>query len=117
ELRLEEENGILKGGEDGAVIEPNAPEKSSLYARMILPLDHEDHMPPKDKEQPTKEELDIIKIWIANGNPFNKSIGEIGLKKESIQAFFPKAKDDTYPDVAVAEISLDTITALKKKGF
>ena len=117
ELRLEEANGILKGGEDGLVIEPNEPEKSALYARMILPLDHEDHMPPKDRDQPSKEELDIIKIWIANGNPFDRSIGEMGLKKESVQAFFPKAKDDTYPDVEVAEISQDTVTALKKKGF
>ena len=117
ELRLEEENGILKGGESGLIIEPNDPEKSSLYARLILPLEHEDHMPPKDKDQPSKEELDIIKIWIANGNSFNKSIGEIGLKKEAIQSFFPKAKDDTYPDVEVAEISQDTIAVLKKKGF
>jgi hypothetical protein len=74
-------------------------------------------MPPKDKDQPSKEELDIIKVWIANGNPFNKSIGEMGLKKESIQAFFPKAKDDTYPDVEVAEVSADTILSIKKKGF
>ncbi|MEQ8422390.1 MAG: c-type cytochrome domain-containing protein, partial [Arenibacter algicola] len=117
ELRLEEENGILQGGEDGLVIEPNDPEKSSLYARMILPLDHEDHMPPKDKDQPSKEELDIIKTWIANGNSFDKSIGEMGLKKELVQAFFPKAKDDTYPDVEVAEVSADTISAIKKKGF
>jgi hypothetical protein len=117
ELQLEEENGILKGGENGAVIEPNDPEKSSLYARMILPLDHEDHMPPKDKDQPSKEELDIIKTWIAKGNSFDKSIGEMGLKKELAQTFFPKAKDDTYPDVEVAEVSADTISAIKKKGF
>jgi uncharacterized membrane protein len=117
ELQLEEENGILKGGENGLVIEANDPENSSLYARLILPLEHEDHMPPKDKDQPSKEELDIIKVWIANGNPFKKSIGEMGLKKESIQAFFPKAKDDTYPDVEVAEVSADTILSIKKKGF
>ncbi|MEQ8218504.1 MAG: c-type cytochrome domain-containing protein [Arenibacter sp.] len=117
ELQLEEENGILKGGEDGLVIEPNDPEKSSLYARLILPLEHEDHMPPKDKDQPSKEEMDVIKIWIANGNSFNKSIGELGLKKELFYAFFPKEKDDTYPNVAVSEISVDTIASLKKKGF
>lgn len=117
ELRLEEANGILKGGENGAAIEPNDPENSSLYARMVLPLDHEDHMPPKDKDQPSKEELDIIKIWIAKGNPFDKSIGDMGLKKESIQAFFPKAEGNTYPNVEVAEISQDTIVALKKKGL
>ena len=117
ELLLEEENGILKGGENGAIIEPNDPENSALYARLILPLDHEDHMPPKDKDQPSKEELDIIKTWIANGNSFDKSIGEMGLKKELFHSFFPKKKDDTYPDVVVAEVSADTISAIKKKGF
>jgi hypothetical protein len=117
ELQLEEENGILKGGENGLVIEANDPENSALYARLVLPLDHEDHMPPKDKDQPSKEELDIIKIWIANGNSFDKSLGEMGLKKESVQAFFPKAKDITYPDVEVAEVSADTISAIKNKGF
>ena len=117
ELQLEEENGILKGGENGAVIEPNDPENSSLYARLILPLDHEDHMPPKDKTQLSKEEIDIIKNWIANSNSFEKKIGELGLKKELFQAFFPKAKDETYPDVKVAEVPKDTIAAIKKKGF
>jgi len=117
ELQLEEENGILKGGENGAVIELNDPEKSELYARMILPLEHEDHMPPKDKTQPSLEEIEIIKTWIANKHSFDKSIGELGLKKELFHSFFPKKKDDTYPDVAVAEVLADTIAALKKKGF
>ncbi|MCM4150953.1 hypothetical protein DHD05_05050 [Arenibacter sp. N53] len=117
ELQLEEENGILKGGENGAVIESNDPEKSSLYARLILPHDHEDHMPPKDKTQLSKEEIDIIKNWIANDNSFDKKIGELGLKKELFRAFFPKAKDETYPDVDIAEVPKDTISAIKKKGF
>ncbi|RAJ07964.1 c-type cytochrome domain-containing protein [Arenibacter echinorum] len=117
ELQLEEENGILRGGEDGVVIEPNDPEKSALYARLILPLEHEDHMPPKDKTQPSIEEIEIIKTWIAHKNSFDKTIGELGLKKELFYAFFPKEKDDTYPNVAVAEIPVDTIAALKNKGF
>ncbi|MBC8770367.1 hypothetical protein H4O18_20390 [Arenibacter sp. BSSL-BM3] len=117
ELQLEEENGILKGGEDGEVIEPNDPENSALYARMILPLEHEDHMPPKDKTQPSIEEIEIIKTWIANKNSFDKSLGELGLKKELFYSFFPKKKDDTYPDVTVAEVSADTIAAIKKNGF
>jgi len=117
ELQLEEENGILKGGENGEVIALNDPEKSSLFARLILPLEHEDHMPPKDKTQLSIEEIEIIKTWIANKNSFDKSIGELGLKKELFQTFFPKAKDDTYPGVEVAEIPADTISAIKKKGF
>jgi len=117
ELQLEEENGILKGGENGAIIETNDPENSSLYARLILPLEHEDHMPPKDKTQLTQDEIAVIKAWIANSNAFDKKIGELGLKKNLFQAFFPKVEDNTYPDVEVAEIVKDTISALKKKGL
>ncbi len=117
QLRLEEENGILKGGENGAVIEPNDPENSSLYARLILPLEHEDHMPPKDKTQLSKGEIAIIKAWITHSNPFDKKIGELGLNKNLFQDFFPKVEDNTYPDVEVAEIAKDTISALKKKGL
>ena len=117
ELQLEEENGILKGGENGAIIEANDPENSSLYARLILPLEHEDHMPPKDKTQLTPDEIAVIKAWIAHSNPFDKKIGELGLKKNLFKSFFPKAEDNTYPDVEVAEIAMDTISALKKKGL
>jgi len=48
--QLEEENGILKGGEGRRGIAPAIRKTVLLYARLILPLEHEDHMPPKDKD-------------------------------------------------------------------
>ncbi|SHI58695.1 Uncharacterized membrane protein [Arenibacter nanhaiticus] len=117
ELQLQEEKGILKGGENGAIIKTNDPENSSIYARLVLPLDHEDHMPPKDKTQLTKEEIEIIKAWIANNNDFDKKIGELGLQKELFTAFFPKTHKDIYPNITVAEASMDSIVSLKTKGL
>jgi len=117
ELQLDGENGILTGGENGAVIKPSDPENSSLYTRLVLPLDHEDHMPPKDKTQLTKEEIKIIKTWIANSNNFDKKIGELGLQRELFAAFFPKTNKSLYPKVRVAEASKDSIVALKNKGL
>jgi len=117
ELQLEGINGILKGGKDGAVIKVNDLENSPLYARLILPLEHEDHMPPKDKNQLSNEEIEIIRAWILNANSFDKSIAGLGLKKELFTAFFPKTFEDGYPDVIVPAVSKDSISVLKRKGL
>lgn len=117
ELQLHDLSGILKGGEGGDVIVPNMPEESPLFSRLILPLDHEDHMPPKDKIQLSLAEIAVIKAWISNGNSFDASIADLGLEKELFTSFFPKKPDNTYPDVQVAAAHTDTLTALKRKGF
>lgn len=117
DLQLHERSGILKGGESGDAIVPNDPEESPLYSRLILPMDHEDHMPPKDKVQLTQAEIGIIKAWIANSNSFDATIGDLGLDKALFTSFFPKAPDNPYPDVKVAAVAADTLTALKRKGF
>lgn len=117
QLQLLNRDGILKGGENGTIIEPNDPAKSSLYSRLILPLEHEDHMPPKDKSQLGKAEIEIIKIWIAHGNTFNKSIKELGLSKNPFHPFFLKKQDATYPNIAVGAVAIDTLLALKKTGI
>ena len=46
-LLLNSKNNIMKGGENGEVIVAGIPEESSLYARLLLPEHHEDHMPPQ----------------------------------------------------------------------
>ena len=116
-LRLHDRDGILKGGEDGDAIVAKDPDNSPLFSRLVLPMDHEDHMPPKDKVQLTQAEIGVIKAWIAHGNSFDAAIGDLGLEKALFSSFFPKAPDNSYPDVEVAAVPADTITALKRKGF
>lgn len=117
ELQLNDKNGILKGGESGSIIDRNNPEKSPLYSRLILPRDDEDHMPPKDKTQLTKEEIEVIKIWINNGNTFNKSIREIGIDRNTLSSFFVGKEDEFYPKVNVVAVSIDTLINIRKKGI
>ncbi|MEP7321316.1 MAG: c-type cytochrome domain-containing protein [Saprospiraceae bacterium] len=38
--------------------------KSEIYNRIILPVDHKDHMPPEGKSPMTKDEIELIKYWI-----------------------------------------------------
>ena len=69
-LRLDSEKFILKGGKNGAVLTSGNPEKSPLYAHLILPLGDDLHMPPKGKRQPTIQEIQLIHNWIKKGSPF-----------------------------------------------
>jgi hypothetical protein len=70
ELVLSTPDGIRKGGENGAVLVAGKPDESPLLSRCELPLDHDDHMPPEGKPQPTPAELAALRQWIAAGAPF-----------------------------------------------
>lgn len=75
-LRLDSRAAVLAGGEDGPVLVPGDPAASLLFQRASLPLEHEDHMPPEGKPQPTPEELAALEAWIAAGAPFGAESAE-----------------------------------------
>src|SRR5437867_4162667 len=52
---------MLKGGDDGPVIVPGKPDKSLLFK-----LVHSGEMPKRDKKL-TREQVTLIKQWIADG--------------------------------------------------
>lgn len=58
---------LYKGGEHGPIWQAGNAEKSELIVRALLPMDHEQHMPPKGKSQLTQEEVELISHWINNG--------------------------------------------------
>ena len=117
ELQLHTKEAILKGGENGEIISVNNAEESELFIRMNLPKEDDDHMPPKDKTQPTAEEVRLIKAWIDEGHPFDKTIGETGMKKELFSSFFPQKSDADYPDLTVVAIATDTIRKITQQGI
>lgn len=70
-LKLDSAEAILNGGEDGKIFEPGNPDKSDLFHRITVAADDDDAMPPKDKGQPLKkEQVALIKQWIAEGGNF-----------------------------------------------
>lgn len=83
-MRLDTFDGVMRGGEDGAVIVAGDPAKSLMMRRLLLPLDHEDHMPPAKKPQPTRAELDVLAWWIARGA--GRDVPLDGLADETIAA-------------------------------
>jgi hypothetical protein len=71
ELLLTTIEGIQKGGENGPVVVAGKPDESPLLTRCLLPLDDDEHMPPEGKPQPTVEELETLRQWIAAGAKFD----------------------------------------------
>lgn len=60
--------GLLKGGDSGNPgLTEGDPEQSELYKRVVLPPDHDDHMPPQGKTPLTENEITLLKYWIESG--------------------------------------------------
>lgn len=76
-LRLDQEAYILKGGEDGQTLVKGKADDSELMKRILLPLNDEDHMAPKEKPQLTNNEIALLKWWIDNGADFKKKFKDL----------------------------------------
>lgn len=73
-LRLDTVEWIMKGyvndeGETQKVVTPGDAEASELYTLTVLPEDHDDVM-PSSGDLLTKEQADILKLWINQGATF-----------------------------------------------
>ncbi len=66
-LRVDDLASLLKGGESGPAVVAGSVDKSPLVTRVMLPLEHDDHMPPADKPQLSADELELLKFWIERG--------------------------------------------------
>lgn len=73
-LRLDAPEYILKGGKGGVILVAGKTDESELIHRIVLPLDDEDHMPPKEKNQLTQSEVEVLKLWVASGADFEVSV-------------------------------------------
>lgn len=116
-LKLNNYNSIIKGGKNGPIIFINNSIESKMYKRMILPLEDEYHMPPKSRTQPTKEEINLIKIWIDNSASRNYTIGQLQIKKEQLKSFFSKKLNGIFPDIKISQANPIELNRLREKGF
>jgi len=70
-LVLTTPEGLRAGGDTGPAFVAGKPDESLLLNRCRLPIDHDDHMPPKDEPQSTAAELATLRLWIAAGAPLD----------------------------------------------
>ena len=76
---------IMLGGDSGAVVVANHPSRSSLYNRVILPIEDSEHMPPKG-DPLSFDQKETIRKWIAQGLDFGKWLGNSDGAEELAQA-------------------------------
>jgi uncharacterized membrane protein/mono/diheme cytochrome c family protein len=110
ELRLDLLTGIQKGGKSGALFVAGKPELSLLIQRIHLPLEEEEHMPPKNKLQLTEEELEILSLWVSSGGGFDQKVMDLPQEDplfQLVSARFSAKKSYTF-----SAADPDDITAL-----
>lgn len=76
-FRMDQPDLLLKGGKTGVSIVPGNAETGDLMKRLLLPREHEDHMPPKEKPPLTEQEVALIHWWIASGASFDKKVKDL----------------------------------------
>jgi len=76
-LLLDSKEGMLEGGENGAVIDLNDPAQSELIKLIHLPVDEDRHMPPRGKKPLTSDELAVLTWWIESGADFQSNVSQL----------------------------------------
>jgi uncharacterized membrane protein/mono/diheme cytochrome c family protein len=77
DLRMDSPEQLVKGGESGPLFVAGNAEGSEMLKRLMLPEEHDDHMPPKGKSQLTKEQVELIRWWIDSGASFDKTVAQL----------------------------------------
>ena len=94
-----------------------------MIKRLLLPVDNEDHMPPKEKPQPTEQQIALLHWWISNNADFTKKVKDLQQtdKIKPILLALQKAtavkKEYTdIPSAPVDKADEKIIDQLKQKG-
>lgn len=102
-LKLHTFADIKKGGSEGEVnVVAGKAAESLLLKRVALPLDDDEHMPPEDKEQLTKEEVALLTWWINEGASETQTLDKAKRTAEVDGALAVVLKDKIKPAVAAA---------------
>lgn len=86
DLRLDNYEVTMKGGENGSNIVAGKPDDSLTIQRILLPLDDDEHMPPDGKEQLTPAELAALRYWIQAGASATQKVSEAQFPPEAKEA-------------------------------
>lgn len=122
-LRMDDSLKLMKGGKDGKIIEPGNADESEMIKRLLLPVDNEDHMPPKEKPQPTEQQIALLHWWINNNADFTKKVKELDQPDKikpillALQKTTEIKKESTdIPKNAVEKADEKVLDQLREKG-
>ena len=98
ELRMDHLEGIQKGGKSGPFVLAGNTEQSLLIQRIHLPLENEEHMPPKNKLQLTEEEIEILRLWVLSGAGYTQKVVDLPKEEPLFQLVASRfSSEKTYP--------------------
>ena len=123
-LRLDNPEFIMKGGKNGEVVVAGNAEESELVKRLLLPLQEDHHMPPKQKPQLKESQVNLIHWWIDEGCSFDKKVKELPQPdkiKTLLSALENKGGEEKQviqllPESPVEAADQKAVEALKGKG-
>ena len=84
ELRLDKEELIVRGGKHGAVISDGPADSSTLFKRLMLPLEDKHHMPPNEKPQLSSSEIALIQYWVNEKASFDQPVAAFNTHEKII---------------------------------
>ncbi len=77
DMRVDSFAALRQGGKSGPAIVAGKANESPMIQRLLLPLSHDDHMPPEGKPQPAPAEIGLLQWWINSGAPDDGTIGSL----------------------------------------
>ena len=77
DLRMDSYELLVKGGENGPVFVAGKGMDSEMIKRCLLPVEDDEHMPPKGKRQLSESQITLLTWWIDQGAPVDKKVAEL----------------------------------------
>jgi len=93
---------LLIGGDSGSLFMAEKGESPRLIHHIKLPMEDEEHMPPKGKVQLTNHEIQLLEWWIGHENCFDCVAGTLD-KTEKISDILNSLEEDTSPRALIAK--------------
>lgn len=122
-FRLDDSVMLMLGGKNGKEIEPGNANRSAMIKRLLLPVDNEDHMPPKEKPQPSESQIVLLEWWISQGAEFGKKVKEINQPDKISRLLFALQKTNAtlkksfdIPEGIVEKADGSLVEKLKTRG-
>lgn len=114
-LRLDSPEFIFKGGKSGKAVVPFRKDESELLFRIHLAVDDKKHMPPKEKPALTREEIQLLELWIETGADVEKKFAELVPEAKRQTLIAPAEEEQGIPDKEISPADPRVIESLTKQ--
>ncbi|MEH6769613.1 FN3 associated domain-containing protein [Maribacter arcticus] len=120
-LVMSSPNEMIKGGDNGRLLDTLSGSTGSLFLeRVHLPIENEDHMPPKGKVQLTDNEKALLEWWMENNHCFDCRVMEL-YTEERMAAVLTSLEQDTSAIAVLSkeakEVPKDWLQGMRNAGI